>query len=678
MAQSRIPKAQLDATLVDTSSTQTITGKTISGSSNTLSNIGNGSLTNSSITIGSTSVSLGGTASTIAGLTLTSPTLTTPALGTPSALVLTNATGTPNSIGLANGTGLPVSTGISGLGTGIATFLATPSSANLATAVTDETGSGALVFGTSPTLATAVLGSSTATTQTPSDNSTKLATTAYVDNAVLGQNFKEAVGIATTGNLVGVYLNGASGVGATFTYTATGVDTIDGVTLTLGMRVLLKNQTTTFQNGIYTVTTAGAIGVAGILTRAIDADQSNEWKTGDSVFVTAGTSQSTTTWAYTGIDSPTIGTTAITFVQTAGQGSFTAGNGISITGNSIAIDTSITVDKTTAQTLTNKTLTSPTLTAPILGTPASGIATNLTGTASGLTVGNVTTNANLTGPITSSGNATSIASQTGTGTKFVVDTSPTLITPTLGVATATSLNKLTITAPATSATLSLITGSTLATAGAFSTTLTATGATNVTLPTSGTLYGTASGSITSSQLITSISDETGTGNAVFSTSPLLTTPNILGGSGAPTTPSTGQGIIFGAGTGAVRPHWLNSSGTDETIFTNGGGPTTYTNPGNAGGTSTFFYMTMGTLKMFWGQTASTTGGTLPAPTVYTVTLPTSFFTTIQTCNLTLGPNNTANGQAVNITTLTTTTLSMTIASSSATTAEPVNVFIIGT
>lgn len=74
-----------------------------------------------------------------------------------------------------------------------------------------------------------------------------------------------------------------------------------------------------------------------------------------------------------------------------------------------------------------------------LGTPSSGTATNLTGTAAGLTAGSVTTNANLTGPITSVGNATSIASQTGTGTKFVVDTSPTLVTPVLGVATGTSI-----------------------------------------------------------------------------------------------------------------------------------------------------------------------------------------------------------------------------------------------
>lgn len=75
--------------------------------------------------------------------------------------------------------------------------------------------------------------------------------------------------------------------------------------------------------------------------------------------------------------------------------------------------------------------------------------------------GNDATNANLTGVITSVGNATSIASQTGTGTKFVVDTSPTLVTPNIGVATATSINKVTITQPATSATLTVADGKTL-------------------------------------------------------------------------------------------------------------------------------------------------------------------------------------------------------------------------
>lgn len=81
----------------------------------------------------------------------TSPTLVTPLLGTPTSGTLTNCTG------------LPISTGVSGLGTGVATFLATPSSANLASALTDETGSGAAVFATSPTLVTPTLGAATAT-----------------------------------------------------------------------------------------------------------------------------------------------------------------------------------------------------------------------------------------------------------------------------------------------------------------------------------------------------------------------------------------------------------------------------------------------------------------------------------------------------------------------------------
>lgn len=92
---------------------------------------------------------------------------------------------------------------------------------------------------------------------------------------------------------------------------------------------------------------------------------------------------------------------------------------------------------------TSPTITTPILVTPALGTPASGVATNLTGTAAGLTAGNVTTNANLTGVITSVGNATSITSQTGTGTKFVVDTSPTLVTPILGTPTSVTLTNAT-------------------------------------------------------------------------------------------------------------------------------------------------------------------------------------------------------------------------------------------
>lgn len=192
--------------------------------------------------------------------------------------------------------------------------------------------------------------------------------------------------------------------------------------------------------------------------------------------------------------------------------------------------------------------TSPTLVTPLLGTPTSGVATNLTGTAAGLTAGNVTTNANLTGVITSSGNATSIASQTGTGTKFVVDTSPALITPALGVATATSLNGDTFTTGSYT-----LTGTAAKTLNFTNTlTLSGTDATTMTFPaTSDTVMGLATAqTVTAAQTnskagAASVSATTYTGTP-FAGTGTTSFPLIYANGGTGPTTFSVNGTYFGA------------------------------------------------------------------------------------------------------------------------------------
>ena len=165
------------------------------------------------------------------------------------------------------------------------------------------------------------------------------ATKAYVDAATSGLNVHDSVKAATTEN---VNLNNQLEAG----------DTLDGVTLAHNDRVLVKNQNTASQNGIYIVQPNGAA------TRATDYDSTPEVDAGDFMFVESGTVNGKTGWIQTNFIT-TIGTDAIAFAQFSGAGTYLAGTGLTLTGNSFSINTGATVDLSTAQTLTNKTLTSP-------------------------------------------------------------------------------------------------------------------------------------------------------------------------------------------------------------------------------------------------------------------------------------------------------------------------------
>ena len=147
----------------------------------------------------------------------------------------------------------------------------------------------------------------------------QVASRTYVQSFAAGLDPKETVQAATITVLPDVtYNNGVSGVGATLTADVDGViPTIDGVTLTVGARLLVKNQAASLQNGIYNLTDAGSVSSPFILTRATDFDGSspNEVDGGEYVFVRSG-SQAGTGWVLIGLTTTAvIGTDPLVFTQ---------------------------------------------------------------------------------------------------------------------------------------------------------------------------------------------------------------------------------------------------------------------------------------------------------------------------------------------------------------------------
>lgn len=168
-------------------------------------------------------------------------------------------------------------------------------------------------------------------------NTQDAATKHYVDSVARGLVWHAAVMAATVTTLPSnTYSNGSGGIGATLTATANGVLTVDGYTPNVGDRILVKNETTTANNGIYTLTTAGTASVHYVLTRATDNDQTGEFNTA-TVEVLNGATLQFSGWTQTQTVT-TVGTSPVIWIQFSSN-AYASGAGLKLSGNVFSLDT---------------------------------------------------------------------------------------------------------------------------------------------------------------------------------------------------------------------------------------------------------------------------------------------------------------------------------------------------
>jgi len=338
--------------------------------------------------------------------------------------------GTVTSIDVSGGTtglttsGGPVTT------SGTITFAGTLAVASGGTGSTSAGGAPFALKGANTDITSIALTSGTITTAPASSND--IVNKSYADSIATGINFHAACNYATAAALpANTYNNGASGVGATLTAVAVGTLTIDGYTFgvgDVGLRILVKNEVTGANNGIYTLTQAGTALLSYILTRATDYDSSgtgtNEIDQGDLMLVLSGTTNTNTSWVQQTPLPITVGTTALVFIQFAAVQIYTAGTGLSLITNQFSI-----TNIGTAGTYGSATQT------PVLTTNAQGQVTGVTNTTITPAVGSITGLgtgiATFLATPSSANLATAVTDETGSGA-LVFATSPTLVTPILG------------------------------------------------------------------------------------------------------------------------------------------------------------------------------------------------------------------------------------------------------